>query len=153
MNPKPVQKPHPPIWIGGIHSNALRRSARYGDGWMGNGNSSTEQFKSQREVLVRALEEQGRDPETFPVSKRVYIAVDSDEGRAHRRMAEYFGHHYGVAADRAVQVSITGSPEKCIEGLMKVARAGAGMLMLNPAFDYQEQMELLAQEVIPHLNP
>ena len=105
MNPKPVQKPHPPIWIGGIHPNALRRSARYGDGWMGNGNSSTEQFKAQREVLVRALDEAGRGPETFPISKRVYIAVDNDEARAERRIAEYFGHHYGVAPDRAVQIT------------------------------------------------
>ena len=153
MNPKPVQKPHPPIWIGGIHPNALRRSARYGDGWMGNGNSSTEQFRAQREVLVRALYETGREPETFPISKRVYIAVDNDEARARRRIAEYFGHHYGVAPDRAVQVSITGSPEQCVEGLNEVIEAGAGMLMLNPAFDYQEQMETLAQEVIPHLKP
>ncbi len=102
--------------------------------------------------MVSALEEQGRDPETFPVSKRVYIAVDNDEVRAKRRMTEYFGHHYGVAPDRAVQVSITGSPEKCIEGLLAVISAGAGMLMLNPAFDYQEQIEILAQEVIPHLR-
>jgi len=152
MNPKPVQKPHPPIWIGGTHPNALRRSARLGDGWMGNGNSSTEQFQAQRGVLVRALEEQGRDPETFPISKRVYIAVDNDESRAQSRMAEYFGNHYGVAPDRAVQVSITGSPEKCIEGLLAVISAGARMLMLNPAFDFQEQMEILAQEIIPHLR-
>ncbi len=110
-------------------------------------------FKSQREVLVRALEEAGRDPDTFPISKRVYIAVDNDEDRAKRRITEYFGHHYGVAPDRAVQVSITGSPAKCVEGLMQVIKAGAGMLMFNPAFDYQEQVEILAQEVIPHLKP
>ena len=79
--------------------------------------------------------------------------VDNDEARAKRRIAEYFGHHYGVASDRAVQVSIPGSPEKCVEGLNEVIEAGAGMLMLNPAFDYQEQMETLAQEVIPHLRP
>ena len=35
---------------------------------------------------------------------------------------------------------------------MEVIKAGAGMLMLNPAFDYQEQMEIFAQEVIPHLK-
>lgn len=39
-----------------------------------------------------------------------------------------------------------------MEGLNEVIEAGAGMLMLNPAFDYQEQMEALAQEVIPHLK-
>ena len=103
-------------------------------------------------MLVRALDEAGRDPETFPISKRVYIAVDQDEVRVRRRIAEYFGNHYGVAPDRAVQVSITGSPEQYVEGLMEVTKAGAGMLMLNPAFDYQEQMEALAKEVIPHLK-
>ena len=59
------------------HPNALRRSARYADSWMGNGNSFTEQFKAQREVLVSALEEQGRYPETFPISKHVHL--DSGE--------------------------------------------------------------------------
>ncbi len=52
-----------------------------------------------------------------------------------------------------MQVSITGSPEKCVEGLMGVIEAGARMLMLNPAFDYREQMEILALEVVPHLKP
>jgi len=102
---------------------------------------------------VKALDEAGRDPETFPISKRVYIAVDNDEARAKRRVAEYFGHHYGVAPDRAVQVSITGSPEKCVEGLKGVVEAGARMLMLTPAFEYREQMEILALEVVPHLKP
>ncbi len=73
---------------------------------------------------MKALDEAGRDPETFPLSKRVYLAVDNDEARAQLRIAEYFGHHSGVSTDRAVQVSITGSPERCIEGLMKVIEAG-----------------------------
>ncbi len=57
-----------------------------------------------------------------------------------------------MTPDRAAQVSVTGRTEKCVDGLMEVIGAGAGMLMLNPAFDFQEQMEVLAQEVIPHLK-
>ena len=34
FEPKPVQKPHPPIWIGGHTGPAIRRAAKYGDGWM-----------------------------------------------------------------------------------------------------------------------
>ena len=152
MYPKPIQTPHPPIWIGGIHPNVLRRSAKYGDGWMGNGNSSTSQFLSQVEILKQALDEEGRDPNNFQISKRVYIAVDNDEATAKRRMADYFWSHYGVTEERAGEVSISGNPERCVELLSDVINAGAQMLMLNPAYDYPEQMEILADEVIPNLN-
>ena len=152
MNPKPVQTPHPPIWIGGIHPNVLRRSAKYGDGWMGNGNSSTSQFRSQAEILTHALEEEGRDLQNFQISKRVYIGVDNDEIKAKRRMADYFSNHYGVNPDRAGEVSITGNAEQCVDLLSDVVHAGAQMLMLNPAYDYLEQMEILAEEVIPKLT-
>ena len=40
-----------------------------------------------------------------------------------------------------------------MEGLNEVIEAGACMVTLHPAFDYQEQMEILAQEVISHLKP
>ena len=68
-------------------------------------------------------------------------------------MADYFGQHYGVAPERVEEITITGNPVKCVQGLMEIIESGAGMLMLNPAFDYQEQMEALAQEVIPYLEP
>src|SRR5216683_6315591 len=44
MAPKPVQKPHPPIWLGGGHPDAIRRAAVIADGWMGSGGSSTATF-------------------------------------------------------------------------------------------------------------
>ena len=152
MKPKPIQTPHPPLWIGGIHPNVLRRSAKYGDGWMGNGNSSTSQFRSQVKILTKALDEEGRNLNDFQISKRIYIAVDNDEARAKRRMADYFCNHYGVTEDRAGEVSISGNPERCVELLSEVIHAGAQMLMLNPAFDYPEQLEILADEVIPNLT-
>jgi probable F420-dependent oxidoreductase len=94
MEPKPVQKPHPPLWFGARVPDALRRAALHGDGWMGAGSSSGQEFKQQLGQLRQALREVGRDPATFSVAKRVYLAVDDDEERASRRLQEWFGHFY-----------------------------------------------------------
>ena len=150
MEPKPVQKPHPPIWFGARQPQALRRAVRHADGWMGAGSSSTEQFVSSFGQVEMYLEESGRDPSTFAISKRVYVALDNNEERAETRLREWFGRRYGNA-EMASEVSVWGSADRCIEELAKVTSAGAEMVLLNTAFDDIEQLEALAQDVIPHL--
>ena len=144
MEPKPVQKPHPPIWFGGRHPDALMRAVRHGDGWMGAGSSSTDDFKQHVAILQETLETMGRDPDTFPISKRVYLAVDDDQARAERRLREWFGNHYG-SADMGSRVSVFGSASHCAEKLAEIVDAGAQMLLLNPVFDQMEHLEGLHQ--------
>ena len=62
---KPVQKPHPPIWIGGDHPDAVRRAAALADGWMGSGGSSKADFAKSVPILRAELEKVGRDPRRF----------------------------------------------------------------------------------------
>ena len=150
MEPKPLQKPHPPIWLGARHINALRRAVRHGDGWMGAGSSDTASFVTAVDQTKMYLEEAGRDPGSFTISKRVYVAVDNDEDRAEGRLKEWFGKRYGNA-DMASQVSVWGSTAKVTEKLAKVTEAGAEMVLLNPAFDDMEHLDALAEEVIPNL--
>src|SRR5215472_15276615 len=75
MLPKPVQSLLP-IWMGVGHPDAVRRAASLADGWMGSGGSSIAEFERSVPILRRALETAGRDPATFPVSKRIFMAVD-----------------------------------------------------------------------------
>src|SRR5919108_2612680 len=51
QEPKPVQQPHPPLWFGAREPAALRRAVRLGDGFMGAGSSSTQDFQSQVQLL------------------------------------------------------------------------------------------------------
>jgi alkanesulfonate monooxygenase SsuD/methylene tetrahydromethanopterin reductase-like flavin-dependent oxidoreductase (luciferase family) len=150
MEPKPVQKPHPPLWFGARDAMALRRAARLGDGWMGAGSSSSADFIKQAEVLRRYLDEERRDPDKFVISKRVYLAIDNDRTRAERRLRDWFGTRYKIP-DMASRVSIWGSRAACIDRLGELVHAGAKHLLLNPVFDEMEHMELLASEVIPKL--
>ena len=150
MEPKPVQRPHPPLWFGGHHPNALRRAVALGDGFIGAGSASTAAFAEQVKTLHRALGEAGRDPATFPIGKRVYIALDADRRRAGTRLAEWFGAFYGKP-ELAAQVSVWGDAAACIDGLAEVVAAGARLLLLNPVFDEADQLERLATTVVPKL--
>ena len=152
MEPKPIQKPYPPLWFGGRNADGLRRAVRHGDGWMGAGSSSTEEFKSHVGIIRESLDAQGRDPSTFYISKRVYIALDDDEARAERRLREWFGQRYRGNSEMATSVSVWGSASRCLEGLAEIVEEGAQMIMLNPVFDHMEHLEAFPKDIIPNLR-
>jgi probable F420-dependent oxidoreductase len=152
MEPKPFQKPGPPVWFGGSHPAALRRAVRLGDGFFGAGSQTTAQFAEQVQIVRDELARHGRDPASFPIAKRVYIVVDDDPGRAHDRMAAALDRLYGYfGLGDMTPVAVFGPPDACARGLRDVAEAGAGLILVNPLFDDEEQMERLAGEVIPQL--
>ncbi len=152
MEPKPFQKPHPPVWFGGSHPNALRRAARLAGGFMGAGSTTTADFLEQARVVREALAEQGRDPATFRLAKRVYLSVDDDASRARQRTGEALNDLYGYFGMKGIErVGVTGRPGDVAAGLAEIAAAGTDLILLNPLFDEAAQMERLAAEVLPRL--
>ena len=150
--PRPAQQPLP-IWFGGRHPDQLRRAVDHGDGWIGAGSTTTAQFSEHVRIVQRRMDETGRDPASFPIAKRVYVALDDDRARAERRLRDWFGVRYAPRPQLGSQVSVWGSAAQCVEGLQAVLDAGAQMLMLNHAFDHVEHLDALAEEVVPHLEP
>jgi probable F420-dependent oxidoreductase len=75
--PKPVQKPHPPIHVGGAGPRAIRRAVRYGDGWVPLASAGSDDPIALLPELHKALEEAGRDPARFEVT--IYFCPPSDE--------------------------------------------------------------------------
>ena len=65
--PKPVQKPHPPVIVGGHARNVLQRIARMADGWLPN-RASPAQIEDSRKILDTLAEESGRDPSSITIS-------------------------------------------------------------------------------------
>ena len=131
MAPKPVQKPHPPIWLGGGHPDALRRAATITDGWMGSGGSSAAHFARCVPLLRAELDKAGRDPATFPISKRVFLSVHerADVARAelHRWFTTVYHNPDGTDAS-----GVHGTPEQVRERLEELVAMGANHLLLNP---------------------
>ncbi|KRQ22213.1 luciferase [Mycobacteroides sp. H001] len=155
IEPKPVQRPHPPIWFGGHAPAALARAVRHGDAFLGAGSSTTAAFAQEVTQLHSALRSQGRDTAQFPIGKRVYLMVDDDQdlarARVERGLRRIYGEMKGINA-----VPVWGTPDQVAAGLREVADAGAEMILLNPVghdvADDREQMERLAAEVIPQLT-
>ena len=150
MEPKPIQKPHLPLWFGGHHENALKRAVKYGNGWMGAGSSSSNAFIRESAMIRRFLDEAKRDPKTFGYGKRVYLAVDDDKARGEKRIREWFRIRY-KNADLGPRVSIWGSAAECTEKIKAIVDAGAQHIVFNPMFDEMEHLEICAKEIMPHL--
>lgn len=143
---RPVQKPQLPIWMGVGHPDAIRRAAVLADGWMGAGGSTTEDFRRAVPLLRDALEKAGRDPASFPVSKRIFMAVDERPGVAraelHRWYAEVYHNPEGTDAS-----GVHGTAQQVRERLEEIVTMGANHLLLNPVSRHVEQLEALAEVV------
>jgi probable F420-dependent oxidoreductase len=146
MAPKPVQKPHPPIWMGVGHPDALRRTATIADGWMGSGGSSNAAFARSVPILREALEQAGRDPVNFPISKRVFVSVDERPEMARAELHRWFTVVYRNPEGTDAS-GIHGTPEQVRERLEELVAAGANHLLLNPVARHAEQLEALATVV------
>ena len=153
MEPKPRQKPYPPIWLGGSHPDALRRAVRLGDGFIGAGSTMTSDYLQQARIVHEQVERQSRDPDTFRVAKRVYLAVDDDPAVAQARLTEALEGLYGYFGTTGVsRVGVSGRPADVAETLQGIVDAGTDMLVLHPLYDDAEQMERLAADVLPLLS-
>jgi probable F420-dependent oxidoreductase len=145
MAPKPVQRPLP-IWMGVGHPNAIRRAARLADGWMGSGGSRIADFAAAVPILKETLAAQGRDPETFPISKRLFMAVDERPEVAKRELLRWFTEVYHNPPGIDI-CGIYGTPEHVRGRLEEIVAMGANHLLLNPVSNYAEQVEALAEVV------
>jgi probable F420-dependent oxidoreductase len=152
MEPKPVQRPGPPVWLGGGHPAAVRRAARLADGFFGAGSSTTAKFAEQVAVLRRELAEVGRDAAGFGVAKRVYVAVDHDPARAKAAVLAGLDRVYGEFGIPGIEaVGVRGTPDDVVRQLREVVDAGAELVMLHPLSDEAGQLEMLHAEVLPRV--
>jgi probable F420-dependent oxidoreductase len=151
MEPKPVQKPHPPIWFGANTPPALRRAVRLGDGFFGAGSAPTARFAEQVKTVRAALADAERNPASFPVAKRVYIVVDDDAARARERVNAVMERLYGRRVPDIEAAAVAGTPADCVRAVREVAAAGAELILFTTVVEPAEQAERLAAEVIPHV--
>jgi len=115
--PKPVQKPYPPIFVGGELKNAARRIARYGDGWLPRARNTSQyqdpdKISGAREHIEDLIKQEGRDASEFNITM-----WDAPPDRdMNRRFAD-------AGANRVVHMLNTTDERSAHEAIEKVAEA------------------------------
>ena len=175
---KPVQKPHPPIWIGANADPAIRRAARLGDCWYINPHNRIDTIARQLDVYRRALDACGKPfPAELPMRREVFVARTRDE--ALRICRPYLEKKYEVyaawgqekampAGDDALDLAfeellrdrfLIGSPDEVAAQMIHIGRTlGVNHLVMSvqwagmPQSLVLETMQLLAEEVFPKVR-
>ncbi len=136
VQPRPVQRPRPPVWVGGSSKPAIRRAAKLGDGWLPQGTPRKDMPGQIAYLLEARRQARGDDPiELGAVCELIYVGdPEWDTGKP----------------------ALTGKGEAIASSLREFAEMGVSHLQvrfLARSCDEQlDQMDAFASEVAPHLN-
>ena len=139
--PKPVQKPHPPIWVGGHSTPAMKRAARLGDGWMPVGlrppaGLEPDEMAQQVARLRSMTEAAGRPREELDIVFSTFLHFDPPPGAPKRTMA--------------------GTPDQIVADIGRYREAGVQHFIFGFSGDTMEallgNMDRFARGVLPHVG-
>ena len=175
---KPLQRPHPPIWIGANADPAIERAARLGDCWYVNPHNRIDTIVRQTELYRRALDEYGKPfPAEFPARREVFVAKTRDE--AMRLCKPFLATKYaayrewgqdkampegdddlGLDFDELVRDRfLVGSPDEVAEQMIRLnEETGINHLIMSVQWPGMPQsmtldvLNVLAEEVFPKVR-
>jgi probable F420-dependent oxidoreductase len=152
IEPTPIQKPHPPIWIGSWGSDwGLKRVVKYGDGWMASAyNITPERFSERWRKLRFYAEDLSRDPNSIGnaiVTMFTYLSEDQEKARQVAK--NILAPALGRAPEELERLLPFGTPEQCIQKIRRLAEAGVQRVHIWPVQDELEQMEIFSGQVMP----
>lgn len=176
--PKPIQKPHPPIWIGANADVALQRAAKLGDCWYINPHNRIDTLERQIEMYKRALDEVGKPfPDELPMRREVFVARTKEEALRLCRpyLEKKYAAYHDWGQDREMPEGdddlgqnfndllgdrfLIGSPAEVSEQILRLhARLGVTHLIMSiewagmPQSLVLETMQLIAEDVFPSVR-
>lgn len=146
LTPKPVQKPHPPIYVGSWGSDVgLKRLAKYSNGWMASAyNITPAKFKEKWNFLLAYRKSLGKEEDELfdnsVVSMFGYIHDDKD--KVHKVVREILAPALRRPAEDLEQMLLFGSIDECLEKVRNFVDAGVKRVHFWPVLDYEDQIRI-----------
>ena len=152
IEPAPQQQPHPPIWVAGRKEPAMKRTAKYANGWLPY-MYTPEQLHSSIETINKLRKEYGRESAPFTPGVFIFAAVHANKETGRQMASDKLSKQYNQDFSKLIdKYALAGTPEDCQKRLKEYVDAGAQMIVLPSACrpDYvDENTRFLAKEVIP----
>lgn len=179
VNPatRPVQQPHPPIWVAANNDAAIRRAARWGYPWLVNPHATMAMVAGQWAGYQSALAQAGQTtPDTLPMMRELYVAPDRETAYAESEpyLAPKYAAYAAWGQDKALPGEesfavpyrelardrfLLGSPEDVAAEIRRYQQElGVNCLIFRMQWpgmsqaDTLRQIELMGREVIPRLR-
>ena len=175
---RPVQRPHPPIWVAANNDRAVERAAEIGDTWIINPHATVATIERQMGLYRAALERHGKPfPAELPMLRELCVADTREEAvRLARPSLEEkyrayvaWGQHKALPGDDDMTAAfdelvrdrfIIGDPAACADEIRRCSKAvGANTMIFRlnwpgmPREAILRGMQLLAEQVRPRLEP
>ncbi|HKT22717.1 MAG TPA: LLM class flavin-dependent oxidoreductase [Nitrososphaerales archaeon] len=149
--PKPLQKPHPPIIVGGL-GRALRRAALLGDGWIP-ANITTAGVKEGIAKILEIRKKNGITKSGLIVGNEIFASIDNDPAAARKNASATIASYAKSIGRGSEEVTLVGSPSEVSKKIENYAQAGVNAFELK--FIYRDvanlkfQLEVFASKVLP----
>ena len=146
LTPKPVQKPHPPIYVGSWGSDVgLKRLAKYSNGWMASAyNITPAKFKEKWNFLLAYRKSLGKEEDELfdnsVVSMFGYIHNDKD--KVHKVVREILAPALRRPVEDLEQMLLFGSLDECLRKVRNLVDAGVKRIHFWPVLDYEDQIRI-----------
>jgi probable F420-dependent oxidoreductase len=148
IGPRPIQKPHPPIWTGGSAETALKRAGTWANGFI-SGSSAIADFHATWDKIASYATAAGRNPDDITKASLAFMAINDDKTKAVKAVEDYTMRYYGRIRTAVEPVSIVGSPAQCAEKVEYFFSKGIDTLIIGVADPDPKQLDLFGEKVLP----
>jgi|SRR5208282_899284 len=150
MEPKPIQKPHPPIWVGGVMKEIMEITAELADGWIPE-SLSPQEFSAGIRFIREKAKELNRDPDNLSMAwggGDLYNFVAEDEASL-KKMTQPLLDATGKTVESLPW--IIGTTDQCTKKIESYVQAGATHIVLGfPDFPSTHSLELFSKNILPN---
>jgi probable F420-dependent oxidoreductase len=147
VGPRPVQKPHPPIWTGGSAETALKRAGTWADGFIC-GSSAIPDFPTTWEKVSGYAKAAGRDPDKITKAGLTFMAIDDDQAKAVKTVEDYVMRYYGRLRADVANTSLVGPPSAIVDRIGAFLSRGLDTLIIGVADPDPRQLDLFGEKVL-----